>query len=123
MGLTLTVVLASSRLVGVFVLKPLLEVFLVEFYLVRRKHVGLLLAIFTHSYGGLELQIFLLENTTLFFAIHGRRYACVVRLRCMNLMGLCTIKYAHVAMSEALVQLWAAGRNPKEIVVCLWALK
>jgi hypothetical protein len=91
--------------------------------LVRRQHVGLLLPIFTHSYGCLQLKIFLLEYATLIFAIHRRRYSCVIRLWCMNLMGLCTIKDTHIAMSKALIELRTIWWSAKEIVILLWALE
>ena len=103
-------VLAAPWLFHIFLLEPFLQVLLVELNLVWREQVSLWLVVLIHPYCGLELEIFLLEYPVFFFAIHGRRYG-VVRLRCVNLVRLCSvIENTHVTVCKALVKLMTTWR-------------
>ena len=103
-------VLAAPWLFHIFLLESFLQVLLVELNLVWREQVSLWLVVLIHPYCGLELQIFLLEYPVLFFAIHRRRYG-VVRLRCVNLVRLCSvIENTHVTVGKALVKLMTTWR-------------
>ena len=103
-------VLAAPWLFNIFLLEPFLQVLLVELNLVWLEQVSLWLVVLIHPNCGLELEIFLLEYPVFLFAIHGRRYG-VVRLRCVNLMKLCSVvENAHVTVGKALIKLGTTWR-------------
>lgn len=103
-------VLAAPWLFHIFFFESFLQILLVELNLVWREQISLWLVVLIHPYCGLELEIFLLKYPIFLFTIHGRRNG-VVRLRCVNLMRLCSVvENAHVTVGKALVKLGTAWR-------------